>query len=214
MIGETDVTTIFGIRGSGKSTLTRNLSEIYSSQGRLIVFDRLGEWIPGPTDIVIRSGLEFRRKWPEVFNAPNLKIIYQFSPGLDPDILQAEFGDALRSIYSTGRLGGDSPTCIVIEEAQFYSSPQFCNPWLRECVLTGRHAGLALILNSQRPQSIHGSLIAQSTNIFVGQMHLERDLAILAATMGESAYSARNMPRGEFLWFRLGCPNRIVTAKP
>lgn len=211
MIGPHDVTSIFGIRGSGKSTLSRNLSSIYP---RLIIFDRLGEW--GDIDGFNCSDAEsFSKIWKQTFRSPSFKIVVSFEPGTDGDDLQREVSSILKTIYNTGRSGlSEYSTCLVIEEAQFYSSPQSINPWLFEVCLTGRHAKIAIILNSQRPASIHKSLISQSHNIFVGQLFEMRDIKYLTDTIGDAAFRARSLPQGAFLWHRLGCPVRVVNSKP
>lgn len=209
MLNETDITMIFGMRGSGKSTLTRRLSSVYP---RRIVFDRLHEWNEG---IIFKSFLDFGRLWAENYDKESFTLVFQADIEAGNEQQSDVFNQILRVIYKTCKMqNAYSPifnTCLIFEEIHFYGGAQFIEPWLWECVLTGRHAGLAIIGNSQRPASVHKSLVSQSANLFVGQLYEPRDMQYLSEAMGQDAFKAKTLPKFSFVFFRPGVPATIVS---
>lgn len=201
ILGSTDVTVILGLRGCGKSTLSRYLSETYA---RKIVFDRVSEWNE-PNHLKCENFGEFRKLYSENFHHDFFTLVFCPRAGTDLELYAMQCGDVLSTVYKVGREGGGG-TCLVIEEAQLLAATHSIHPWLFECILTGRHAELAIIANSQRPASLHKALISQATNVFVGQLFEARDMKYLSETFGDEAFLARTLSKGEFLWFRTGLP--------
>lgn len=203
MIHDHDLIIVFGIRGSGKSTLTRELSERFS---RRIVFDRLGEWEGFPTAIGLH---DFHEKIQRFYHREFDDLVVRFPPGHAEDAIYADLNEMLRILWSAGKrsveIGHDHSVALVFEELQFYSGPHFSPPFFNECLFTGRHAGLAIIGNTQRPASISKAFVSQASHLFCGQLHEPRDLEYLkGTTLGKTAFDLPKLKKGEFLWARPG----------
>lgn len=138
-------------------------------------------------------------------------IVFQTDIEAGTDAGSEQFNQILRVIYKTCRLRPELNTCLIFEEIHFYASAHFVEPWLQECVLTGRHSGFAILGNSQRPASVHKSLISQSANIFVGQLYEPRDMQYLSEAMGADAFQAKSLPKFSFVFFRPGQAVQIVS---
>lgn len=209
-LGDAEIITVFGMRGCGKSTLTRKLSEIYK---RRFVFDRIHEWNGEDANTsrkIFTDAQAFERSW-SAFAERDHTLIFHFKPGSSPELLSDEFNRIARVLYLTGRaVAHPDPQVIVIEEAQFYCAPASIEPWLFEMIHTGRHANLAIIANAQRPATVHKSLVSQSHHIFIGQLFEARDIQYLRDTIGAIAEEARTLPKGEFIWIEMGNPPRRV----
>lgn len=201
MLGPTDVVSILGRRGCGKSTLTRKLSALYR---RRVVLDRLREWSAEPGAQVAEGFAGFAAAWPHVHDRPRFTLVCQYELGVQPDALAADCNSVIRALYLTGR-DGDG-VCLVLEEAQHYATPHRMEPWVAESVFTGRHSGLAIIANSQRPASVHKGLISQSHHLFVGALTERNDLAYLHSMYGDPVLAAQTLPPFEFLHFAHGQP--------
>lgn len=198
-IGEHDVTVIFGRRGCGKSTLTRKLSTIYS---RVVIFDRLQEW----SDCTTFSSFAAFAEWWKKHGARSeaFRVAIQLPAGSDPEHLVDEFNSTMSLVYQTGKAIPGLTTCVVIEEAQFYCGPARIEPWLFEAIHTGRHAGLAIIANSQRPAAVHKSLVSQASNVFSGSLFEMRDIQYLKECFGDSAFKCRTLEKFSFCYFKVG----------
>ena len=220
-LGPTDVTVIFGQRGSGKSTLGRALSRVYP---RCIVFDPLGEWQNGE---VFSNYNEFRALWLRHYADSEFTLVFRREAGEGLERASAEFSRCAAAIYATGfaerrkftELHGVDPApeyglCLVIEEVHFLAPLHALDPWLAESVFTGRHAGLAIIASTQRPASVHKSLVSQASNVFVGRLFEYRDIRYLSDSIGEQASRARDLPAFTFLWVRPGEGTALVPVAP
>ncbi len=211
-LGPTDVTIIFGMRGSGKSTLSRKLSSAYP---RRVVIDPLAEW--SEVDVhyrVVRGYAEFARVFAEVVFSDRFTLVCQFDPETSDEDQSAEFDSILRSLYYTGRETGMG-CCLVIEEVHNFATPYAIQHWLRQIVLTGRHAHLAVIASTQRPASVNKALVSQAAHVFTGQLFEQRDVKYLEDTLsGDIAERAALLPKFRFLGFTPGQPTVEVEVTP
>lgn len=207
MLGANEISIVFGMRGCGKSTLTREISSIHA---RRVVIDRLREW-DDPNQETVSNFNEFCEWWVNNYHRDEFTVVCQFSLGSSMEANSAEFDSILRTVYLTER---ESPyprgICLVVEEIHFWSSPYSLSDWLTECVYTGRHAGISIVANAQRPASVHKSLVALSTNVFVGASFETNDLKYLTDAIGDVVYQAKSLEKYHFLWHRYGEMPRIV----
>lgn len=194
----TDVIVIFGQRGSGKSTLQKRIASAYP---RCIVVDRLREH--NDADFVTDDVNKFAEFLKLNLNTQRFKIVFQFDVGQDSDFVDDTFTEIMRLSYMWGKISRQN-ICVSIEEVHFYASPVSINQWLFESVLTGRHANMAIICSSQRPASVHKSLVSQASHVFVGQLFEKRDIEYLYQTIGESALKAAELQQYSFIHYSPG----------
>lgn len=204
MIGPTDISVIFGQRGSGKSTLGRSISNLYR---RVLVIDRLREWTEG--DLITDNLIEIENFLINSLGKSNFKIIFQFNIEAESEAQSVIFNSLLRSIYYRGKISGEN-VCILIEEVHFFASTHKVEKWLQECIFTGRHANLAIIASSQRPASVNKALISQAANIFIGQLYEKRDIDYLFDCIGEIAENIPKLNKFEFLHYSIGKPATVL----
>lgn len=159
-------TTIFGMRGSGKSTLCRELQTYYP---RVFVFDTLREY--GPEQGTIVTGYaEFARFVIQTQHSKVFRCIIRFPLGTDSF---DEFDECCKLLYYRG------DCVVVLEEAQNFASIHRMGYWLDQICLTGRHKGVRFITTTQRIAKIHKTLISQASDVFAGYCDSALDLATL-----------------------------------
>lgn len=202
MIGVTDIITILGKRGSGKSTLGKYIQRVFP---RVVVFDRLHEYSGDKSAIYVSTWEEFSEAIRATAAAARFKIVYQFDIEATND--DAVFNEAMRILYYRGSI------CVVIEEVHVFASAHYLPQWLREALLTGRHRKMALIATSQRPAELHKTLLSQSHHIFSGTLHEKNDVNYLASVMGEAAFSLSQLKPFHFLHFRPGEKTQVIRSK-
>ena len=100
MFGPTDITVIFGQRGSGKSTMQQTVASIYP---RLVVIDRLREHNDGDlvTDNVELFSQFMLRAIEE--NHAKFKVVFQFDVGMDADLQAEIFDRVVKLVYMWGK---------------------------------------------------------------------------------------------------------------
>lgn len=209
---QTTVICIFGMRGSGKSSLTRKLANPHA---RLVVFDRLREWTHIPSDSIADSYHSFANIFRRVGTFDHYIIPVQFRRGASEDDIATETEAILKLVYDFGfqlnRQHVSHPVCLVFEELQFYCNPQGIPPMLSEVLFTGRHAQLSIIGNTQRPASIHKGFISQADRILVGQLFEKRDIEYIAqSSFGADAFKAQTLEKYHFLEKAYGQMTREV----
>ena len=201
--GATDVITILGKRGSGKSTLAWEFAKLYP---RLIVFDPLNEHDESNFTHVVDTFDDFADAILATARKANFRILYRFD--VESDSHDEEFNHAQRVLYYRGDVAQ------LVEEVWIFSGKGAIPKWLRQCYLTGRHRGLAIIVTSQRPASVHKDIMAQTNQFFSGTMFESNDVRYLAEFLGkENAESLRNLPPYRFLHYRPGQPSQVVKNK-
>lgn len=210
MFSPTDIITIFGMRGSGKSTLGKNIAFQYP---RLVVIDRLREWQDSDTvagrDLItdnFREAIDFlvnklgQKEW---------RLIFQFDVEQGNESQNDTLDAILRTLYKRGSISGEN-VCLLIEEVHFFASTHSITQWISECIFTGRHANLSIIASSQRPATVAKALVSQSAHVFIGQLYEKRDIDYFYDTIGEAAEKIPSLEKFSFLHYQIGKPHSIV----
>lgn len=198
---------IFGITGSGKSTLTGQLAEAFQ---RRVIFDRLGEWstedVPTAQDF-----LSFAAIYEQLHAEPAFTILFRPRPGLDHDALLHEVNQVLALIY---RVEAQHPQglALIFEEVWLYAPLHSMPPWFQETLLTGRHHRLSVIGNSQRPASVSKVFISQCRHVFVGQFFESRDRKYFEDTFGRIPQLETPPEKFHFWWFRTAQEPVLITT--
>lgn len=180
--------TIFGMTGSGKSVLCREIQKYFLN---IIIFDTLYEYKDNE-GIVFNNFNQFSDyiiKTQYLEELPN-KLIIRFSPDLDET---NEINNYLKMIYFRGNC------TIVLEEVQNFASAYKIPKYLKQISLTGRHKKVNFITTTQRIAEIHKSLISQAHHVFSGFT----DNPIDIKTLSENGFSTKlvdTINQYEFLW--------------
>jgi DNA helicase HerA-like ATPase len=168
------VISVLGHKGSGKSTLVK---EIVEEHPRVITFDTMGEY-----DNAIETFPEAVRELGKLEHARRFKIAIRLP----------EDEDALEAMEVAYELTG---TLVVFEETSFYCSPSYLPTILKKFVRYGRHREISQIYVSRRPAEIHRDLTAQSDLIVSFRQHEPADVDYLRKLMGPEADKLPTLPK-------------------
>lgn len=197
------MSTIVGMRGCGKSTLTQRLAD---SHNRKIIFDFVREW--SGNFRYAKNFEEFSNHFRECFHESKYTIIIQFEFGTPQEEIIETQTKIVSLVYRTGH-DSELETCIIFEEAQFYFPNHGLHPVNLHLLTTGRHAFINVIANSQRPASINKLLISQSKDVYIGQLFESNDIKYLYDSVGDIAFEAKNLKQFEFIYYPVGNPEGI-----
>lgn len=189
---------ISGISGSGKSTLTRKIADLSE---RRIVFDRLGEWHSPDPALVFHDYHQFQALYRVQHVNAAFTLLYRPRRGISPEDLFQEVEAILalvHSVESSARAG----IALVMEEVWLYAPTYSIGPWFQEIALTGRHFGISVIANAQRPANVAKTFVSQCRHVFIGQYFEQRDHIYYRETLGDLPELRKPIPRFNFLWFR------------
>jgi len=179
--------TIFGMTGSGKSVLCRNLQGYFKN---VIVFDTLFEY-SNNEGLVFNNFNQFADYLILTKNDLIIpKLIIRFNPDIDET---SEINNYLKMIYFRG------DCTVVLEEVQNYASVHKIPKYLKQISLTGRHKKVNFITTTQRIAEIHKSLLSQAHHVFCGFTDNSLDLK----TLNENGFSTNlveNINQYEFIW--------------
>ncbi len=190
----TSVITIFGTRGSGKTTVSRSLQRVYP---RVIIFDRLKEYRKmgeSESTIFVENFADFADALKQLFDKPRFRLVMEFS--IDND--EAEFNEACALVYHFGDV------LLVVEEIHHFATPQHLPKKLKELYLTGRHQNVALIATTQRPAELHKTVLSQSHFVFAGRVFEPNDIAYLSKFMYQAAKKLQTIQKFNFLVYSDG----------
>lgn len=188
----TDKITILGMSGCGKSTLARKINAMWP---RAILIDPMREQKDG---FIFSDFSDFSKKMVELKKekATHFKAVFQFDP--DKDNHDVVFNEILRVGFHFKNVQ------IYVDEVHLFSSPHFLPHYLKNNLFMGRHQGVSLMCVSQRPGSVHKSILSQSQHVFAGCMHEKNDLAYISNFLGCEAKNLADLKRGEFYYFSPG----------
>jgi len=191
---------IFGMTGSGKSTLTRQMGGIYE---RKIIFDRLQEWETENEYTTADSFESFKEIYHKAHNENSFTIYFKPRAGMDQDELIEVTNQILALVYQVEAYEKKGIT-LIFEEVWLYAPIHSIPPWFQETMLTGRHNRISVIGNSQRPANVSKTLVSQARHIFIGQYYEFRDKKYFEDTFGRIPELDNPPEKFTFYWFRPG----------
>lgn len=153
------ITTVLGMKGSGKTTLVKFLTR---KRQRILFLD---------PNLEYREGLIFRSfqqllQWHVRAEDPEQRYICRFES-------DADIADALAFAWSA------QGWALVVEEADLLCSPQGIEETFSRIIRHGRHRKLDLFAVSRRPAEISRLLTSQSDEIISFAQREESDLEYL-----------------------------------
>lgn len=179
------IRTVFGRRGSGKTTLIKN--RIRESP-RVAAFDITGEYCEigevANTAMMFVEALEQRAEKP-------FRVV--FYPDGEPDWNLA-FDYFLRACWAARNL------LIVADEIDQLASPTQVPPTLYRNLNMGRHRGLDLIAASRRPANVPRLLTSQSDEIIIFNCSEPNDVKYIQDFAGKQfALACQSLPIHHYL---------------
>lgn len=187
MFDDTSNICIFGMRGSGKSTMCRELQEYF---GNVFIFDTLAEY--SESDGLIFTDYEsFADFVIKTENESGIKAIIRFSieDAKNEDI----FDEYIKLLYYRGNC------TIVIEEVQNFASVHKLPYYLKQTSLTGRHKNISFITTTQRIAEIHKTLLSQAHHIMAGYTDSPADIKTLKE-YGFPIDRLKELEKYRFIW--------------
>lgn len=175
------VISVFGRKGSGKSTLVMTMLEEFD---RVFYFDAMGEADEKRGFTVVHGWQACIDAMMKVRNDKRFKLSLRM--------------DDTEELVRLLDLAYEIPDqCTVVEETSFYCSPSYLPSEISKLVRYGRHRRIDQIYIARRPSEIHRDLTAQSDLIVTFAMHEPRDIAYLAAIAPskEAAEAVRKLPK-------------------
>lgn len=206
MIQPGEHVTIFGITGSGKTTLTRKIAALFP---RRIVFDRLNDHAGGGVEV--RDFQSFARVYKENFEHDDFAIVVRPPAGISSEELQ-ELADSILQLTYSVESHTQKGIGVIFEEVWLYAPLHFMPHWFQETLLTGRHYRISLVANSQRPAHVNKALISQSRHVFVGQFFESRDRKYFEESFGRIPEIEQSPARYHFWWFRTDQKPLMITT--
>lgn len=171
-----EVTAVYGGRGSGKTTKAKSL--IVDHKPPCVVWIDPTLASDTPLEDLVRKVTARERFIP--FSATN------------PDLALAAL------LYCYGLSTKDAPVFVVCDEAADYLKVP--RQSVRQVFQKGRHAGLGVLLVTQRPSGIHPDFRSQATRTFWGRLTIPNDYKIAVEALGSERGMARQTAEtGDFL---------------
>ena len=161
---------IWGVSGSGKSTIARAVAANWAAQRRVIVIDPAAASVaPLP-----RS------------KGPGLTVTAPATPHHCTDVL----------LWSYLHSDPARPVTVICDEAPFYLRDP--SDAVLKVFFQGRHRGLGVLLVGQRPSAVAPSVRSQVTTTLWMRMTDRADLNIVAASSRDLAAALPKLKTGEW----------------
>lgn len=199
---QTDLISIFGKRGSGKTTLCKNIQRAFP---RVVVIDLLQEYSDDECDFRVQNLQDFARILIALTRARSkqFRIVFQFDIE-NSDDETADFDVAMHLLYKFG------DCMIVIEEIHHYMRGEQVPEWLRKMILVGRHRGVGIIATSQKPATVSKVFTSQCHHWFIARMFERNDVKYFSESIGDSAQMLLKIPPYHFMHYIPGENPKII----
>ncbi len=172
------ILTIFGMKGSGKSTLVKKILPEFP---RVIVLDTNQEYERDVAVIFsdLLEAVDFLKGYAENDDP--------FSMAYVPDELPEDGITFLRMAATVPR------SLVVVDEAHMYCSASVMPYPVQRLVRLGRHSEISQVYVAQRPAALPRDLTAQSDLVVSFRQHEGRDVAYMTGLFGRSAESLKTL---------------------
>jgi DNA helicase HerA-like ATPase len=173
----TEVTAIWGCRGSGKTTLARGLIAKNKIK-RAVIIDPMAD-----------DGCRSVGEVLTALDAGQARVVLCSSDR--PEILRTVYGAYLRSTSRT-------PLYLVCDEAPAYFDRT--TDALNKIMFQGRHRAFGMLIIGQRPTAVDANIRSQAASTFWMRLTDHRDLQVASQAIGpERARRLADLKEGAFL---------------
>lgn len=176
--GQNLILTVFGRKGSGKTTLVK---KIVAEFPRVLIVDTNGEY-DDAVGIVFHNldeALEYLTAVSNTNDAFSMAYVPLDMPKDGLDFLEVAF-----------TVPG---TLVVLDEAHMYCSSSTMPTPVQKLVRLGRHRSISQVYVAQRPASLPRDITAQSDVVVSFQQHEGRDLEYMGKLFGRSAEGLKTL---------------------
>jgi len=165
---QNNITLIFGRKGSGKTTIAKELIK-YEKHKHIIIWDFLGEYENG---LIITEEKEFMKYIKTIKAGEQLEAIIRF----DKDVY-TKFDNLCKKVWKIKN------TLLVIEEADSICSSSYIGNGLASLIRYGRHRNIDIIGITRRPSDINRLLTSQADTVCCYKFIEPRDVKYLTDYM-------------------------------
>lgn len=208
ILKQTDLFMIFGKRGSGKSTLGKQLQKAFP---RRIVLDLMHEYKAD-------SKNKFSFEVNTVENLARVMIAIQkngiskfeiiFKRPINRDLSESDMETLFQLVYNFGDV------LLVIEEIHTYMKREWMPLWLKNLTTLGRHKGVGIMGTSQRPAEVSKTFVSMCSHVFVGRMFERNDVNYFLNSTNIPENKLRNIEPFHFFRVLNGELKGIVKTNP
>ncbi|MDX8398876.1 MAG: hypothetical protein R8K20_01350 [Gallionellaceae bacterium] len=187
-LDDADSAMLFGAQGTGKGYRTKELCSI---ETRLIVWDSMENWQSEKDRLshVIYGDLDALKKI--------LRARKRFRISFIPDLnsIKQQFDTVCKLVFAHGRM------CFMADELDEVTTASHAPAAWRSLTGRGRHRGIHLRGNGQRPAEVDKRAITNATQVMVGRLTELSDLKALRSKFGEHVNLLPGFPDGkQLLW--------------
>jgi DNA helicase HerA-like ATPase len=173
---------ILGRRGSGKTTLAKELIERFP---QVAIMDPNHEY----DGAAFTSLSDFHREL-----AGSHSVVFRPKIGLPKDVLLEEFDIFCQILWEAGR------RLVVIDEADRFSSHgKESTPFFQLLVNQGRHRELAILAIARRAAQLPKELIENASHLYLFHIHGAHSINYLQSIIGKEADALGRLPKLHYL---------------
>lgn len=192
-----DVVCVIGRRGSGKTTVVKNL--LLPEYQPFIIYDSIGEY----ADVENTSLAESENDLFDLLEArSNIRVDPNSKISLD------RICYVLNTAIWNYSLFVDE-FHLVFEHHMTFAAD---NPEFKKLILLGRHRGHSVIISTQRPTDIPKYVLSQATVLYCFHVYHKQDVAFLANVINDSRIT-NTLDVYEFYEIRLDTPITMTRKK-
>jgi len=180
---ETNVTLVFGIRGTGKSYFVKH--HLLPQYDRRIIYDTQSEYTDG---IIFEDFEGLKDFWAKQYDKP-FKIIFR-------PIKHDNFLQLCDLVYLCGNMA------FIIEELDLTAGTFDNDTEFLSLIKRGRHRNVDIIGISQRPFGINRNITSQAKEIYSFAQLEPRDIDYLRYYLGESAILIKELKKFHFYYWQ------------
>ena len=177
---QNNISVIFGKKGSGKTTLARELIK-KSNSNSIVIWDYLGDY-SGMGEI-------FKNRGDFINSFTREKKIYILQ-----NFEENQFNDIAKIVYDIGKI------FFVVEEVDLICNPHFITGDFSKMIRYGRHFLIDMLFISRRPQEVNRLVTSQADNCYVFKFIEPRDKIFLKDWAGITSEELETLKQYNFIY--------------